>query len=84
MVNEKYPYSKVIEHKYAEFYPYFSDANKALSYSPMFINTYRLEKNDEAYTLALPKEVRDFQNTLGVNNRPNRPVVSSWETEGGE
>lgn len=68
MVNEKYPYSKVIEHKYAEFYPYFSDANKALSYSPMFINTYRLEKNDEAYTLALPKEVRISRILLAVSS----------------
>ncbi|MFR5657574.1 MAG: hypothetical protein ACLUDU_06025 [Butyricimonas faecihominis] len=62
MVNEKYPYSKVIEHKYAEFYPYFSDANKALSYSPMFIMLI-VWRRTVTYTLALPK-VRDFQNLL--------------------
>ena len=33
---------------------------------------YRLDKDDKAYTLALPREVIEFQNTLGKNERPDR------------
>lgn len=62
-VCEKYPYSKVIEHTYTSF-----DAN-----GPVYTRYFQLEANDEAYTLAIPQEVLDFQNTLGRNNRPERP-----------
>ena len=41
-------------------------------YSKTITHYYVLQKNDPAYTLALPQEVRDFQNSLGPNNRPVR------------
>ena len=63
MVNEQYPYSKQIVHHYCDF-----DSNK----NPVNMRSYTLEENDPAYTLALPKEVLDFQNSLGVNKRPIR------------
>ena len=63
-VCEKFPYSKTITHQYCylDLWTYM-----------IYRENYVLEENDEAYTLALPLEVRDFQNTLGVNNRPDRP-----------
>ena len=62
LVCEKYPYSKTITHYYTSF-----------NYNgPLYTKRYMLETNDPAYTLALPKEVLDFQNNLGTNHRPTR------------
>ena len=61
-VCEKYPYSKTITHYYTSF----------TWDGPEYTKSYVLQKNDPAYTLALPQEVRDFQNSLGPNNRPVR------------
>ena len=66
---EKFPYSKKITHKYIKYvtvswYPIVKE--------PGEITTYVLEENDAAYTLSLPKEVLDFQNTLASNQRPPR------------
>ena len=38
---------------------------------------YRLEPNDDAYTLNIPKNVRDFQNSIGSNPRPDRPAFET-------
>lgn len=65
MVRAPYPYTKEIVHYYTE---YDSDYNG----SPIQTYSYRLEVNDEAYTLALPQEILDFQPTVGTNNRPVR------------
>ena len=62
LVCEKYPYSKTITHYYTSF-----DYN-----GPLYTKRYMLETNDPAYTLALPKDVLDFQNNLGTNHRPTR------------
>lgn len=63
-VCEKYPYSKVIVHLYTNFDVYTA--------SPLYTYSYCLEEYDLAYTLALPYEVRNYQNTLGGNFRPYR------------
>lgn len=67
MVNEKYPYTKRITHHFCDY---------DTRYNPINIQSFVLEENDPAYTLALPKEVLDFQNTLGTNNRPARKGVT--------
>ncbi len=71
-VCKPYPWSKIIEHEYM----YYSQSyGKDLDY----IDTYRLEKNDQAYTLPIPREVREFQVSIGNNPRParvaNREVI---------
>lgn len=73
-VDTKYPYSKTIEHTYT-YYAKDADYN----YSAKKINKYRLEKNDAAYTLDIPKTVKDFQPSIGSNERPVRNIVSSSE-----
>jgi tetratricopeptide (TPR) repeat protein len=68
MVDKTYPYTKEIEHsftRYSDTYPYHETRT----------DWYRLEKNDDAYTLNIPKNVRDFQNTIGSNSRPERSIV---------
>lgn len=40
---------------------------------PVESKGYTLQENDLAYTLALPREVLDFQPTLANNFRPERP-----------
>lgn len=66
----KFPSSKKITHRYIDY-------QQISYYPPMFapgeIIAYVLEENDAAYTLSLPKEVLDFQNTLEYNQRPSRP-----------
>lgn len=62
MVREKYPYTKTIIHHYTKF-----------NYEkPEYSTQYILPPNDPAYTLALPKEVLEFRNTLGINHRVAR------------
>lgn len=57
-----YPWSKEIIHGY----PY--DDNNYYDHT----NWYRLAKNDKAYTLPLPRSVRNFQISLGNAERPDR------------
>ena len=66
-VCEKFPYSKEITHRYIKY--------QSVNYLNIPVETvdYTLEENDAAYTLSLPKEVLDFQNTLEYNQRPPRP-----------
>lgn len=61
-VCQKYPRSKEIEHPY----PYFADMD--LDY----VDWYRLEKDDAAYTLSIPRSVLQFQVSLGSVSRPDR------------
>lgn len=64
-VCQPYPWSKVIIHDYIFYrtsYPYSVD----------YIETYTLEKYDPAYTLPIPRAVRNFQVSLGNNSRPDR------------
>lgn len=69
-VCEEAPYSKKIVHRYIKYTQEFVGLNM-VSY-PVEIMEYVLEENDVAYTLSLPKEVLDFQNTLETNQRPVR------------
>ena len=66
MVRNPYTYTKEIVHYYTEYDSEYSDGQPVQTWS------YKLEANDEAYTLALPQEIRDFQPTVGTNNRPAR------------
>lgn len=67
-VCQPYPWSKEIDHNYC----YFDN------YSVDYADWYRLEKNDEAYTLPVPREIRSFQNSLEVISRPARtPYATS-------
>lgn len=68
-VNQVYPWSKEIVHNY----PYYS------SYEISYFDSYRLEKNDPAYTLPLPRSVRNFQLSLGSINRPVREKIGVIE-----
>ena len=58
----EYPWSTTIEHGHV----YYAD------YAPDYNDWYRLEKNDDAYTLPIPREIRSFQVSLGNNERPVR------------
>lgn len=65
-VDAKYPYSTTIEHTFTFI--------KTVDYADVrdHTNYYRLEPNDEAYTLDIPKQVRDHQVSIGSNPRPFR------------
>lgn len=76
-VDEKYPYSKEIVHTMT----YYSYTN--YSYIPVRTNQYRLEKNDAAYVLDIPKSVREFQPSIGTNLRPVRNPFRSDEIDTG-
>jgi tetratricopeptide (TPR) repeat protein len=68
MVDTNYPYTTTIEHSFS----YFGDS---YPYTKTRTDWYRLEKNDDAYTLNIPKNVRDFQSTIGSNERPARTII---------
>lgn len=72
-VDVKYPYTTTIEHTFS----IYGSVYKA----PKRIDYYRLEKNDAAYTLNIPKTVRDFQISIGSNERPARVVFKSTTNE---
>lgn len=75
MVDVKCPYSKEIVHSIS----YFSNYQRART------DYYKLEKNDAAYVLDIPKNVKDFQPSIGSNPRPVRNLVKSDETfDGGD
>lgn len=79
MVDRQYPFSKKIEHYYTDFNSKVTDPNTGLKYQTL---SYVLEANDPAYTLSLPKEVTDFQNTLPSVERPERMGFVYNEYEG--
>lgn len=66
-VCEPFPWSKKITHCHTKY--------AMVGWQEKMVETksYTLEENDGAYTLSLPKEVIDFQNTLQSNRRPARP-----------
>lgn len=69
MVDVQYPYSKEITHYYTDF-----NAEADPTTGSEYVTTvYTLAENDPAYTLALPKEVTDFQPDLPSVSRPDRP-----------
>lgn len=78
-VDSRYPFSKEIVHYYTDFNSKNVDPSTGLKYQTF---RYVLEKNDPAYTLALPKEVTDFQNTLPSVERPERFGTVYNEYEG--
>lgn len=67
-----YPWSKEIIHGY----PY--EAN----YDYDHTDWYKLEKNDGAYTLPIPRTIRNFQVSLGNANRPYRQVFTTTTVHG--
>lgn len=67
-VCEKYPWSKSYSHTFT-LWEYSYDI---WGYVALWSRTYTLQENDKAYTLAFPKEVTDFQNSLSTNERPDR------------
>lgn len=71
-VCEPYPWSKEIIHGY----PY--QANYRYDHT----DWYKLEKNDGAYTLPLPRAIRNFQVSLGNANRPSRPAFITTTVHG--
>lgn len=66
-VNEKHPWSVAIEHSY----PIWEN------YSVSRWDKYRLEPYDAAYTLAVPREVINYQVSLGTYVRPARAPFES-------
>lgn len=66
-VNKVSPWSKTIEHAFYYFADYELDR----------IDWYRLEEFDAAYTLPIPRSVRNFQPSLGTNLRPARTPFKS-------
>ena len=66
MVDEKYPQTTTIVHTMSAYHNVdYVDVRQ-------YTNYYRLEPNDNAYTLNIPKDVRDFQPSIGSNPRPDR------------
>jgi len=63
-VYETYPFSKTIEHGYT-FYDTYNSCSD-------YTNYYMLEKDDPAYTLPIPRDIRSFQVSIGNNERPER------------
>lgn len=61
-VRNPYPYTKVIEHGHTFYENGF----------PSYTDYYRLEENDKAYTLPIPRNVYSFQVSMGNNERPAR------------
>ncbi len=60
-------YSKPIEHKHVILDGYYLDS----------YNVYRLEANDNAYTLPVPRAVSKFQVSLSANDRPDRKSIET-------
>lgn len=66
MADTKYPQTTTIVHTMSAYHTV--DYNDVRQYT----NYYRLDPNDDAYTLNIPKDVRDFQPSIGSNSRPDR------------
>lgn len=61
-----YPWSKEIVHSHGYY-----DSDR---YDVDYVDSYRLEPYDKAYTLPIPRTVRNFQISIGNNERPERPA----------
>ncbi len=72
-VDTKYPYAKEITHSIT--YIYWSSA--VYDNVKEYTKYYRLEKNDAAYVLDIPKKEREFQPSLGRNIRPERKPIET-------
>ncbi|WP_286525114.1 RagB/SusD family nutrient uptake outer membrane protein [Duncaniella freteri] len=71
-VDMRYPWSKEISHPY----PYQDN------YKFDHFEWYRLEKNDAAYTLPIPRKILQFQISLGSVARPERKLYdTTYEME---
>lgn len=71
-VCQLYPWSKTITHDYI----FYNTTTSKVDY----IESYTLEKFDAAYTLPIPRKVRNFQVSLGNNIRPDR-VANRYQPE---
>ncbi len=70
-VDEKYPEVEIVEHSFTT-YAYIN-----YNYVPQNTDYYELSTDDGGMVLNIPKAVRDFQNSIGSNERPLRKVVRS-------
>ena len=72
-VAEPYPYTKKIYRKYCTY-------ETTIPYTLTAVYEYVLEENDAAYTLDIPKAVKEFDTTpMPGNDRPERVAVSEKE-----
>lgn len=71
-VCQPYPWSKEIVHGYIYIDDYEYDKT----------DWYRLEKNDKAYTLPIPRSIRNFQVSLGNVDRPARMAFTTTNVHG--
>lgn len=69
-VCQPYPWSKTITHGHT----YFVYDSYDWEWTPSYTDYYILQTNDEAYTLPVPRPVRQQQASLGGNERPERPA----------
>ena len=69
--DSRYPYNTTIEHTMTWY------TTKRYTQVPSYTRYYRLEAGDDAYTLNIPKSVRDFQVSIGSNPRPDRQPVNT-------
>ncbi|MBQ8711877.1 MAG: RagB/SusD family nutrient uptake outer membrane protein [Prevotella sp.] len=67
MVDQRYPFTTTIEHTMS----WFTTTNNRYNVLA-YTRYYRLSPGDDAYTLNIPKTVRDFQLSIGENPRPER------------
>lgn len=68
-VDEQFPEITKVEHSFTT-YAYIS-----YRYIPQNTNYYELSTDDGGMVLNIPKSVRDFQNSIGSNERPIRKVI---------
>lgn len=68
-VDAKWPQVETVTHTFTSY------INKSYQYVPSTTVSYELKTNDGGMVLNIPKNVRDFQNSIGGNERPLRNVV---------
>lgn len=68
-VDEQCPEVETVTHTFTTY------VNKSYRYVPSTTSTYELKTDDGGMTLNIPKSVRDFQNSIGSNDRPLRDAV---------
>lgn len=74
-VSDPYPYSKQIRRKYCTY-------ETTRPYVKNTVYEYILEENDAAYTLDIPKTVKNFDTTpMPGNDRPERVPLETVENE---
>ena len=74
-VSDPYPYTKRIFRRYCSYETTSPYANNA-------VYDYVLEENDAAYTLDIPKNVKEFDTTpMPGNERPERVPLETVENE---